>query len=166
MLHVALKLASLEDMPFLHDMLWEATAVSPDMRALGKDVALARPSVSKYLEGWGRPGDAALIASAERGDNLGAAWYRLFTATAGSYGFVAPDIPELTIGVIAQARGNGVGAVLLRALLALAREQGFAKMSLSVDRQNPARGLYERLGFHDARVSDPVDSSVTLIATL
>src|SRR5579884_1274367 len=112
---VTVRPASLADMPFLRDMLWEATAVSAAMRALGKEAALALPSVSKYLDGWGRPGDAAVVAIAERSDNIGAAWYRLFPAGAGSYGFVAPDIPELTIGVAAGARGHGVGTALLRA---------------------------------------------------
>jgi len=158
--------ASLADMPFLRDMLWEATAVSAAMRARGKEAALALPSVSKYLDGWGRPGDAAVVVAAEREGHLGAAWYRLFPADAGSYGFVAPDIPELTIGVATGARGRGMGTALVCALLDTARAQGFDRMSLSVDRQNPARALYERLGFCDARVSASDDTSITLIAVL
>jgi len=158
--------ASPKDMPFLRDMLWEATAVDAGMRALGKDAALVLPSVRKYLDGWGRHGDAAVVACAGYGERLGAAWYRLFPSDAGSYGFVAPDIPELSIGVTAAARGHGVGTALLRALLTTARAQGFAQMSLSVDRRNPARALYERLGFHDARVVAPEDTSITLIAAL
>jgi len=45
---VRVRPASLADMPFLRDMLWEATAVSAAMRARGKEAALALPSVSKY----------------------------------------------------------------------------------------------------------------------
>jgi GNAT superfamily N-acetyltransferase len=160
---VTVRPASRTDLSFLRDMLWEATAVSAYMRALGKEAALALPAVSKYLDGWGRSGDAAVIAVAARGDGLGAAWYRLFPADAGSYGFVAPDIPELTIGVAAPARGRGVGTALLRALLDTAHTQGYARMSLSVDRANPARALYERLGFRDAGVAEAEDTSITLI---
>jgi len=163
---VTVRLASLADMPFLRDMLWEATAVSATMRARGKEAALALPSVSKYLDNWSRPGDAAVVAVAAPRHHLGASWYRLFPAGAGSYGFVAPDIPELSIGVAAGARGHGVGTALVRALLDRARAQGFNQMSLSVDRQNPARALYERLGFRDAGVSVPEDTSITLIAAL
>ena len=50
--------------------------------------------------------------------------------------------------------------------MSLAREQGYRAISLSVDRQNPARRLYERKGFRDAGTSDPTDSSVTMIAHL
>ena len=155
-----------DDLPFLWDMLWEAAAVDPGTRVRGKDAALASPWNRKYLDGWGRAGDAGAIALDDGGPYLGAAWYRRFPAEAHSYGFVAPDIPELTIGVVSTARGRGVGDALLRALLDEARAQGYAALSLSVDRQNPARALYERRGFRDAGVSQPDDTSVTMVATL
>jgi GNAT superfamily N-acetyltransferase len=155
-----------EDEPFLWDMGWEATAVDDGMRALGRDLALSRPQVGKYLAGWGRPGDAGVVAVDAAGNRLGAAWYRRFPADDPGYGFVAADIPELSIGVVAAARGQGVGAARLDALLVLARGKGWRALSLSVDRQNPARRLYESKGFHDAGVSLPADSSVTLIAML
>ncbi len=155
-----------DDEPFLWDMGWEATAVDAGMRALGRDAAFTMPHVRRYLDGWGRPGDAGVIAVSEDGQPLGAAWYRLFPAEAPGWGFVAADVPELSIGVTAAARGRGVGRELLDALLKLAREQGYRALSLSVDRQNPARRLYERVGFRDAGVSDPSDTSVTMIVHL
>ncbi len=161
-----IRLAEPEDEPFLWDMGWEATAVDAGMRALGRDAAFAMPHVRHYLEGWGRPADAAVVALAADGRRLGAAWYRLFSIDDPGWGFVAPDIPELSIGVAAEARGMGVGSALLDALLTLAREQGYRAISLSVDRQNPARRLYERKGFRDAGISDPTDTSVTMIARL
>jgi ribosomal protein S18 acetylase RimI-like enzyme len=63
---------------------------------------------------------------------------------------VAFDVPELAIGLVPDARGRGLGAELLRALLALARERGVHAMSLNVSGANtPARRLYERHGFRD-----------------
>jgi len=59
-----------------------------------------------------------------------------------------------------------VGGALLGALLDEARAQGYAALSLSVNRQNPARALYERHGFRDAGVSLPDDISVTMVVTL
>ncbi len=79
---------------------------------------------------------------------------------------MAAHVPELSIGVTGAARGRGVGRALLNALLKLAREQGHRALSLSVDRQNPARRLYEHMGFRDAGVSAPTDTSVTMIAHL
>jgi GNAT superfamily N-acetyltransferase len=163
---VTVRAATPSDLPFLWDMLFEAAAVSPTMCALGQEAALAQDENQKYLAGWGRAGDTAVIAVAARGQRLGAAWYRLFPAEAPAYGFVAATVPEVTIGVQATARGQGLGTRLLEALGALARDQGCRQLSPSVDRENPARRLYERLGFVDPGVALPEDSSITLVATL
>lgn len=163
---VAIRPVSPDDVPFMWDMGWEATAVAPELRAMGRQATLALPGIRKYLDGWGRPGDAGVVAVDADGQRLGAAWYRLFPADDAAYGFVAPDVPELSIGVAAGARGKGVGRALLETLLATARAQGYRAISLSVDRQNPALRLYERVGFRDAGVSDPSDSSLTMIAAL
>jgi ribosomal protein S18 acetylase RimI-like enzyme len=155
-----------EDQPFLSEMLWEAAAVAEELRRLGKEASLARPEVAKYLEGWGCAGDFGVIAEDETGRLLGAAWARLFSADHPGYGFIAGDIPELSIGVTDRARGRGVGGALIDALLETARAAGYRAMSLSVDRNNPARRLYQRQGFRDAGVSDPSDSSVTMVRWL
>jgi GNAT superfamily N-acetyltransferase len=160
-----IRLAQPDDEPFMWDMAWQATAVDDGMRRLGREAAFAIPHVRHYLEGWGRTGDAAVVAVVD-GQRLGAAWYRLFPAEDPGWGFVATDVPELSIGVAAEARGRGVGSALLDALLTLARERGFRAVSLSVDRRNPARRLYERKGFRDAGISDPTDTSVTMASQL
>lgn len=162
---VTIRPVQADDLPFLWDMLWEAAAVDAGMCDRGKEAALADPLNRKYLDGWGRLGDAGVVAADETGTRLGAAWYRLFPVEAASYGFVAADIPEVAIGVAAGARGQGVGSALLGALLAIAREQGYRAVGLSVDRRNPARRLYERHGFRDAGLSAPTESSLTMIVS-
>lgn len=157
------RVATSADLSFLNDMLWEAAAVSSYMREIGKAAALAMPVVSKYLDDWGRPGDGGVIAIGDDGVPLGAAWYRIFPADAPGYGFVAADIPELSIGVSESARGMGVGGALIAALLTMAKDEGFPGVSLSVDRENPAIALYERHGFHDAGTSVPEETSVTMV---
>ncbi len=74
--------AIVADVPFLWEMLWQAAAVSPEVREMGRERALELPSIRRYLENWGRPGDAAVVAVPGEGACLGAAWYRLFPATA------------------------------------------------------------------------------------
>ncbi len=102
--------------------------------------------VSRYVRGWGRLGDTAVIAL-DNGFPVGAAWYRLFTAAEPGYGFVDERTPELAIAVVPSKRGHGVGDQLLEALLAQAREAGYEALSLNVEPGNPARKLYERHGF-------------------
>jgi ribosomal protein S18 acetylase RimI-like enzyme len=101
--------------------------------------------VARYVNNWGRPGDAGLVAW-EAGP-IGAAWYRLFPSSAPGFGFVDESTPELTIAVVPSRRGRGYGAELLTSLLAQAAEDGFSAISLSVEPDNPALALYERHGF-------------------
>lgn len=160
------RVVRIEDLPFLWDMLYEAAAVADSMRELGKEKALALPANQKYLAGWGRPGDAGVIAVDHEGKPLGAAWYRLFSVEAPGYGFVSSTIPELSLGTRAELRGRGIGRALLEALIELAQEQGYEALSLSVERSNAALRLYERLGFQDVAIMGPEDGSVTMVKQL
>jgi ribosomal protein S18 acetylase RimI-like enzyme len=49
--------------------------------------------------------------------------------------------------VVPQARGVGIGSALLHALFERALSQDLTRLSLSVEDENPARHLYQRLGF-------------------
>ncbi len=105
------------------------------------------PETARYVEGFGwREGDAGLVAVRD-GAAIGAAWWRRFAASEPGYGFVAEDVPELSLAVVAAARGAGAGRALLDGLLGLAAEEGVPALSLSVEVDNPARRLYERAGF-------------------
>ena len=102
--------------------------------------------LSRYVDGWGRPGDLAVIA-AEGPNPVGAAWFRRFPAAAPGYGFVDEQTPELTIAVVPSRRRHGVGQELLDGLLEKARAEGVGALSLSVQRGSPAVAFYERNGF-------------------
>ena len=60
--------------------------------------------------------------------------------------FVDEHTPEVTIGVKPNLRSQGVGGMLLHALLAEAAQRGVG-LCLNVRHDNPARRLYERIGF-------------------
>jgi len=112
--------------------------------------SLSDPAISRYLKGWGRFGDAAVVAldPTEDGRNIGAVWYRLMSPGRRGYGFVDASTPEIVIAVVSDSRGLGVGEALLRELLNTARSQGLGALSLSVRRDNSAAvRLYERNGF-------------------
>jgi ribosomal protein S18 acetylase RimI-like enzyme len=130
--------AGTQDLPFLRDMLRHAYYARWGNEA---DVPLER-----YVSGWGRRGDNALVAIDEF-QPVGAAWYRLFDEDEPGYGFVDKDTPELTIAVVPSRRGRGLGEQLLEALLERARQDRFAAVSLSVEPDNPALHLYEKHGF-------------------
>lgn len=113
------------------------------------------PEIDRYVASWGRPGDFGLLGVIQD-HPVAAAWYRLFPAEEAGYGFVAEDVPEITIAVQPQNRGRGVGSALLRELLSTAQRNGYRSLSLSVSPRNPALRMYQRLGF--VRVGESGDS--------
>jgi ribosomal protein S18 acetylase RimI-like enzyme len=150
---LVLRRGGAQDVRFLRDMLhhayyWRA-------RVPGS-------LVSRYVRGWGRPGDTAVIAL-DGGFPVGAAWYRVFPEDEPGYGFVDPETPELAIAVVPSKRGYGIGEELLKDLISKAKEAGHSRLSLSVEPGNPARKLYERYGFE---VVDEGDEAWTMVASL
>jgi ribosomal protein S18 acetylase RimI-like enzyme len=57
------------------------------------------------------------------------------------------DIRIMDIALLPEFRGRGIGTRLLRDLIDEARATG-RSLSIHVERGNPARRLYDRLGFH------------------
>ena len=144
--------AGTQDLPFLRDMLRHAYYARWSTEA---DVPLER-----YVAGWGRPGDTALIAI-EDAFPVGAGWYRLFRRDQPGYGFVDEDTPELAIAVVPNRRGRGIGDALLDALFDRARADGYRALSLSVARDNDALlAFYRKHGFE--RVAEDGGDSVTM----
>jgi GNAT superfamily N-acetyltransferase len=137
--------AGTEDFTFLATMLGEAAVWRPDKPTPTAEQVMADPLYALYLAGWPRQGDYGLIA--ELDGPVGAAWYRTYTEANRGYGFVAEDVPELSIAVIASRRHEGIGRRLLIDLIEASAAQGCRALSLSVAENNPARGLYESAGF-------------------
>jgi ribosomal protein S18 acetylase RimI-like enzyme len=149
-----------EDAGFLREMLFEAAYWRVATPRPTMDEALARPELAKVLEGWGRSGDLAMIATDGHGERIGAAWMRLWTRVDHLAGFLDERTPELGIGVRKDFRRHGVGTALLLAVLGRAREEGVPRVSLSVEIENVARLLYERFGFHLQSVAQGVATMV------
>ena len=135
------------DVRFLQEMLYLAATWRPDRPHRSRAELLSDPKIAVYLAGWPRAADAGVLAEDTLGAPLGAAWYRLFDEVEPGYGFIDTSIPELTVGVRPEARGRGVGTALLRELIQRARLERLPALSLSVEEDNPAVRLYERLGF-------------------
>jgi len=149
-----------DDAEFLREMLFEAAYWRVAMPRPTIEQALARPELAKVLDGWGRPGDLAMVATDGQGERFGAAWIRLWTRGNHLRGFVDEQAPELGIGVRKEFRRHGVGTALLLAVLGRAREDGVPRVSLSVEIENVARLLYERFGFQLHSVAQGVATLV------
>lgn len=141
-----LRMATMEDGPFLCEMLYEA-AVPPDTQRPPLEEVLVQPRNARFVEGWGRPGDLGVVAE-EGGKPVGAAWIRLHTGEEFAPGYKGDAVPQLAIGLVPSARGIGWGRKLLDRLLDEARSMGLGEVQLTVGLANvPAVRLYRRAGF-------------------
>jgi GNAT superfamily N-acetyltransferase len=156
-----MRLARKDDEPFLWRML--AAAAGNGYDTVPVDDVGADPVTSRYLDGWGRPGDVGVVAL-DGDEPVGAAWCRFFRVDAPAYGFVDEATPELAIGCLPNHRGQGIGRLLLEALFEAAHGAGFERLSLSVSTANErAVRLYRRLGFQPVGPW-PDEGSVTMVA--
>ena len=141
------RVALLEDLPFLEEMLFNAVFWPVDRpRPATVAEGLAPPELAHILAGWSRGGDTALIVAVD-GRPAGAAWYRYWSDCDSSYGYIAAGIPVLGIALKETYRGQGLGRELLTRLMEIARAAGAARISLSVEKENPSRFLYISCGF-------------------
>lgn len=141
------RLGTHDDLPFLIEMLYEAAFWRSCGDGPPMEAALSEPHFHRILLHWGREGDTSVVAVSRDEVSVGAAWYRFWTRDHHSFGFVDEETPEIGIAVKKGERGRGIGTALLEKLMLLARQRDIRRMSLSVEPDNPARRLYERLGF-------------------
>src|SRR5436309_1807718 len=127
-----------EDEPVLWEMLYYGLASASQRERPSRDV-LHRPEIARYVEDWGRAGDAGFVAHDKKdGALLGAVWLRRPTGK--------PDAPpELALAVKPEHRRHGIGTALLTQLVRAT--PGQSTISLSFVTGKPVLRLYERFGF-------------------
>jgi ribosomal protein S18 acetylase RimI-like enzyme len=137
-----------DDLEHVKWALFEAVSWNPNRVLPPFEVTIEHPELASYHRGWGRPGDLGVVAT--NGEEVvGVATCRLFTAEDHGHGYVDEATPEVAVAVAERWRGSGVGTRLMEELADAARAGGFERLSLSVDHDNPALRLYERLGYRE-----------------
>lgn len=145
----------------LKTMLYNAIYVPHGREKLPYGI-IEEPEIAVYIENFGREGDICLVADTG-GVIAGATWTRLFTAEAKGYGFISPEIPELSMSVLEQYRRQGIGTMLLAGMLKKLASKGFRQVSLSVDLANYAYRMYRKQGCEDYARHD---ESMTMLRQL
>jgi ribosomal protein S18 acetylase RimI-like enzyme len=139
-------MATKGDEAFLWEMLYFAAHMEEDGE-VSSHTAKQNPDLMKYVNGWGRETDVGCVALEPHSKRpIGAAWIRLLIGDEQSTSYVDDDTPELAIAVLPEYLGSGVGTLLLQRLLEAAK-QHYPRVVLSVRATNPAKRLYERMGF-------------------
>ena len=123
---------------FLYEAIWRGAGQPPVPRTV-----LQQPALWRYVAGFGsRPDDRCLVAEAG-GCVVGAVWVRCIRG----FGYIADGVPECALAVYDGYRGRGIGTALLRGMLRRLRCERYDRISLSVQKANPAVNLYRREGF-------------------
>jgi GNAT superfamily N-acetyltransferase len=153
---IKIRALTLEDAPFLREALYHAIFVPPDTEPPARSI-IDLPELAVYIEDFGtRTGDVGVLAL-DGATPVGAAWARLMRG----FGFIDGATPELSIALLPNYRGSGIGTGLLKALLA-ALTPTASRVSLSVQMSNPAFRLYQRLGFQ--MVDRDGDSAIMVLS--
>lgn len=134
--------------PLLEDFLYEAIFI-PQGAAAPPRTILQQPELQVYIAGFGRAGDCGLLAEAE-GKPVGAVWCRIMD----DYGHIDDETPSLAMALFKEYRGQGIGTELLRRMLALLKEKGWRRVSLSVQKANYAVKMYRNAGFAAVRENE------------
>ncbi len=147
------------DEPFLWEMLYQAIYVPKGQPLPPREIIYQRP-LSCYVKNWRRrEGDCGFLAVAG-GQPVGAVWLRLSQGDCHGYGYVDDETPELSMALLPAFRSKGIGTQLFQRLFASPCIH--PRVSLSVSAKNPARRLYERVGFE---VVGQDGESLTMVRT-
>ena len=144
--------------PLLERFLYEAIYVPEGFEGeIPHSVIFDDPKCRAAFEGFGtRADDRALVAEVD-GEVVGACWVR----TTDEYGHIDDETPSFSISMLKPYRGQGIGGAMLGSLLDELQDAGYARTSLSVQKENPALRLYERQGFRI--IGDGADESEWLM---
>ena len=131
-----------EEIPVLDDFLYEAIFIPQGVVPPPRSI-IEQEDLQLYVRGFGEsPHDHCLVAECD-GKIVGAVWVRVMD----DYGHVDNQTPSLAISLYPDYRGQGIGTQLLRQMMELLRQEGYAQVSLSVQKENYALRMYQKAGF-------------------
>lgn len=133
-----------EEYNLLEDFLYEAIYI-PDWyhEEVPRDIIYTNPKLYAAIEGFGtHPHDHCLVAEADE-KVVGAVWVGI----ADEYGHMDDETPSFSISLYKEYRNKGIGTALMKEMLKLLKEKGYAKVSLGVNKENYALRMYQKLGF-------------------
>ena len=131
--------------PILSDFLYEAIFIPEGMNRPPKSI-INRPELQVYTADFGKADDYCLVAETKE-KVVGAVWARIMD----DYGHIDDVTPSLSISLYKEYRHSGIGTALMEAMLRLLRENGYRQVSLSVQKENYAVGMYKKAEYQVVR---------------
>lgn len=129
------------------------------------------PSLAIYEQFYGFTSKDLGLYALEAHRLVGAVWIRRLNCDHGSNAYIDDNIPVLSIAVLSEYRGKGIGSMMIEQLFIEAGAL-YEHISVSVLRDSAAIHFYERHGFvtydSPSQKYSPVDGSevITMIKKL
>ena len=130
-----------EEIHILDEFLYEAIFIPESMEKPPKAI-IEQSELQVYIADFGKEDDWCLVAEV-KGKIVGAVWGRIMN----DYGHIDDETPSLAISLYGEYRHLGIGTALMKAILHLLKEKGYKQTSLSVQKENYAVNMYQKIGF-------------------
>ena len=131
-----------EEIPVLEDFLYEAIFIPENIPMPPKSI-IENEDLQVYIRDFGKkPDDRCLVAEVD-GKVVGAVWTRVMD----DYGHIDNQTPSLAISLYREYRNRGIGTQLMRCMLERLKADGYKSVSLSVQKDNYALQMYQKVGF-------------------
>ena len=130
----------------LEDMLYEAIYQPDEQNPIPRSV-LSVPEINAYIKDFGKQADDYCLVAERNGTIIGAVWVRILSGETKGYGNIDSETPEFAISLYKEYRNQGIGTKLMTEMIAHLRQNGYRQTSLSVQKENYAVKLYQKVGF-------------------
>lgn len=127
----------------LNDFLYEAIFIPDGIEPPPKSIIIA-PELQVYVEHFGTSKDDFAFVAEIENKIIGAVWVRIMN----DYGHIDDETPSLAISLYKKYRGQGIGSAMMKKMLSILQMHGYKRVSLSVQKDNYATNLYQKMGFH------------------
>ena len=105
------------------------------------------PKVRVYIDNFAQKEDDYCLVADLNGQIIGAVWVRILADEIKGYGYVDDKTPEFAISLFKEYRKQGIGTMLMKKMISYLVEKDYNQTSLSVQKENYAVRMYQKLGF-------------------
>ena len=135
-----------EELTVLDVMLYEAIFLPEGAEPYPEDI-IKIPEINNYIDGFGNQKDDYCLVADLNGHIIGAVWVRILAGKIKGYSNIDNRTPEFVISLLKKYRNQGIGTKLMQQMIEHLKKQEYAQASLSVQKENDAVRLYQKLGF-------------------
>lgn len=131
-----------DEFSLLADFLYEAIFIPKGVEKPPREI-IEREELQVYIKDFGSKEDDNCLVAEYDGKIIGACWARIMK----DYGHIDDETPSLAISLYKEYRGRGIGTKLMLRMSELLRQKGYKRVSLAVQKENYAVGMYKNVGF-------------------